>query len=268
MEYFTEARLKKSLMGAGVALLSVAVIFCLISIVHNLKGDKGYTEPTITISGTGKIVTKPDIAKISFTIEEKSKNMTDAQKTVTDKGNTIIASLKNMGILESDIKTDGYTANPEYEWKTKSVICPIGSYCPTDGHQELVGYMVSHSLSVKVRDTAKLGDVTRVLTENKVTNINGPMFEVDDIEAIKTEARSVAIADARAKAKIMARDLGVHLGRVISFYDNAEVPMPIAYGATDMMVKSSMGAAMAPAPVIPTGENTITSNVSVTFKIR
>jgi len=89
---------------------------------------------------------------------------------------------------------------------------------------------------------------------------------VEDESAIQTEARDEAIADAKEKAKALAKELGVSLVRIVSFTEsNGGYPYPLydkAYGMGGAVAQS------APAPEISTGENKYTSNVTIVYEIR
>ncbi|HXK39099.1 MAG TPA: SIMPL domain-containing protein, partial [Candidatus Paceibacterota bacterium] len=137
--------------------------------------------------------------------------------------------------------------------------------CP--GKQVLVGYEVSQTLSVKVRDTKMAGDLLSGVGSRGATEVSGLSFTIDDEDALKAEARDKAIAQAKSKAEVLAKSLGVSLVRVVGFYEN-EGGMPIyAYGlgGDERMMTSSAPKA---SPEIPVGQNKIVSNVSVTYEIR
>lgn len=266
-EQISDMELKKIIMLLVSVLLVLAIIFGVIMGIRGLSRPDGMTEPMITVNGTGEVMATPDIAKLSFSITEEASTMVAAQTAATEKINTILGQAKEAGIDEKDIKTINYSANPKYEWKINRSSCRNG-YCP-EGRQEITGYTVTHNIDIKVRNTEKIGDITTILTSAKVTDLQGPNFQVDDMEALKSDARSLAIADAREKAQAMADDLGVRLGKVVSFYDNADTgyPMPMEASSDMMMVKSAV-MSTASSPSIPMGENKVTSSVSVTFRIR
>jgi uncharacterized protein YggE len=130
----------------------------------------------------------------------------------------------------------------------------------------LTGYDVSQTVEIKVRDISKAGSLFEKAGSLGVTNINGLSFSFDDPEILKAEARSDAISDAQAKAKKLARELGVSIVRVNSFYDNSNVPVPM-YGMGEMM-SAKTSSVVARAPDISAGEAKITSNVTITYEIR
>ena len=249
--------------------LGVLALFLTVGVVSELKGLRfiGTGVPatnTISVSGQGEVFAVPDLATFSVTIRERAKEVGGAQDTATEKGNDIIAYLKQAGVEEKDIKTADYSVYPQYEWKAEA--CPVGSYCP-GGEQILVGFEVSQTLSVKVRDTKKAGDLLSGVGSRGASEVSGLSFTIDEEDTLKAEARGMAIKDAQTKAEALASDLGVRLVRVVGFYENDYgYPVPYAYGmGGDIAVRSE---AAKVAPEIPVGENKIVSSVSVTYEIR
>ncbi|MCR4281300.1 MAG: SIMPL domain-containing protein [Candidatus Kaiserbacteria bacterium] len=249
--------------------LGVLALFLLVSTISELKGlrfiGSGVAATnTISVNGEGEVFAVPDTATFSVTVREKAKEVKDAQDAATKKGNNIIAYLKEGGVEEKDIKTVDYSVNPDYEWSQG--VCPQAGYCPP-GKQVLVGYQVSQTLSVKVRDTKKAGDLLSGVGSRGATEVSGLSFTIDDEDALKAEARDKAIAQAKEKAEVLAESLGVSLVRVVGFYEN-EGGRPIFYEKAALGMGMGGDSAVSPAPEIPVGENKIVSNVSVTYEIR
>jgi uncharacterized protein YggE len=219
---------------------------------------------TISVSGTGEVFAVPDIAKFSLTVLEEAKDAQSAQEVATKKINDITAYLRGEGkIAEKDIKTTDYSIGPKYEWIQATC---TRDYCPP-GEQKLVGYQVSQTIEVKVRDTEKAGDILSAAGSRGVSSISGLEFTVDDDEALKDDAREMAIEDAREKAEALANDLGVTLVRVVGFSeDGGGYPVPM-YGREKLMSMDSVSGAVA-APELTVGENKIQSSVSVIYEIK
>ncbi len=219
---------------------------------------------SISVSGEGEVISVPDVATFSFTVSADAKVTSDAQNQVTEKMDAILAGLESLGIEENDVKTTDYSIWPKYTY-TPTVCSP--TYCPP-GRQIQDGYTVSHSVSVKVRNTEDAGSALALVGEKGVTGLSNISFTVDDPEKILDEARAKAIADAKEKAKVLSRELGVRLVRVVSFYDNTGGGMPYYSYSEDMV---GMGGDMVkanPAPTIPTGENKTVVSVTVVYEIR
>jgi uncharacterized protein YggE len=245
--------------------LIVASVFVAILAIH---GFSGLFEPgapasnTISVEGTGKATAVPNIASISFTVIGEGKTATMAQDEATKKNNVALALLEQKGVDKKDFKTTSYSVSPKYNYPQPCY--GNGTPCVYD-EQRVVGYTVQQSTEVKVRDLGKVGDLLSALGDAGISQLYGPNFTVEDEDAVRAEARKEAIDEARAKAKILARDLGVRLVRVVSFNENGGgYPVPF-YSRADMAMGASAPKA---APEIAPGENEITSNVVITYEIR
>lgn len=261
-DFLNEASSNKGIRIAGVAVLSLLAVFLLALIIDTVKGfddNSIYPAKTITVSGKGEATVIPDVARVTFTVQETAADVGTAQAAATKRTDDALNALGAQGVEESDLKTLSYNVYPQYE----QVICPNGMCTASP---KISGYQVSQTVQVKVRDTAKVGEVLQALGDLGVQNINGPEFTLDDEDAGKADARAAAIEDARSKAKLLAKELGVHLGKVVSFYEET--------GAYPMMYEgyAGKGAAMdmaaQAAPSLPVGESETSVTVNITYEIR
>lgn len=254
-------RVKQAVLGVLVLLGVFLVAKSINEFAH--IGDKGMYEiqDMITVSGKGEAFAVPDIATFSFSITEEGKDVGEANNKSSTKNNAVMKYLKDNGIEERDIKTEGYNANPKYDYS--QVTC-VRYPCPTQAPR-LIGYEVSQTVSVKVRNADKAGDILSGVGSLGVTNVSGLTFTVDDEEALKAEARAKAIADAKAKAEKLAKDLGVRLGDISSFYEDNNPVYPMYSMETKNM---AMGGDARVVPDIAKGENKVTVNVNVTYRLK
>lgn len=240
-------------------------LFLIVSTINKVKeyrfiGSGTTATNTITVSGRGKVDRSPDTAKISFSIRNENKDLSIAQKSVSDKIDGITKDLIASGIEEKYIKTDSYTSYPQYDYP-RSVCTYAG--CPVST-PKLRGYEVSHSVTISVKDLTKVEEVLGTLGKASVTDIQGPNFGFEDDKAIARESRDMAIADAKAEATKLAKSLGVHLVRIVSFNENGGgYPMPMY--ATGAMMKNEDAVSN---PSIPVGDQSVESNVTIVYEIR
>ena len=264
---------KKKIFKVLFVLLIILSAYFAVKIFSEIKKDsmlgQSLEPATISFSGHGEVTAVPDIANIYFTISKDDKTVKDAQVGVVVIEKKALDILKAKGVADKDIKTANASFNPKYEYK--QAICPAGGaemtgpayYCPP-GRQVVVGYTASESITVKIRNTDDVGAIMQELGMSGVSNLSGPNFAIDNEDGLKMEARKKAIDDAKAKAKILAEDLGVRLVKITSFSESGNYP--IMYAKTAMM-DSAAGGTPAPA-VIPKGENTISSDITITYEIR
>ena len=265
MKNFFEEKLIKNLV---ITVLSALALFLLIESVVaitdiSIKKESFMPSNVITARGVGEALSVPDIATFTFTVREEAKDVAQAQQKSSDKANKAIAYVKEKGIEDKDIKTEGYNTNPKYDY-TGGVVCAYGSYCPPS-KPVLTGYEVSQTVSVKVRDIAKAGDLLAGIANLSIGEVSGISLTIDSPEALKAQAKADAIVKAKADAETTAKNLGLHLGRVVSFYEETPVnDYPMALGAP-MMAKSSTESV---SPTIQPGEQKITSTVSITYEVK
>ncbi len=215
-------------------------------------GKVVHDRDVITMSGTGKITTKPDLALIGLGLMSEGKTVREIQDTNTKKMNAVIASLKGLGVDEKDIQTSNYNLQPKIDW--------------ADGKQNITGYTLSQNVSVKVRDLDKVGDVIQKVTESGANQIQGVQFTIDDPTSVRDEARLKAIEEAKKKADQLAGALGLHIVKAISFSESSgyNPPMPMMYDS----VASNMAVGKVAAPEIQAGQLDVSMDVSVTFEVR
>lgn len=224
-------------------------------------GNMGPT--TINVRGEGEVLAKPDIGQFSFAVRAEGDTASVAQDQSAKSINEIINYLKEQGVEEKDIKTENYNLSPKYTYPER--ICPAGSYCPP-GEPKIDGYEVSQNVAVKVRDLEKAGTLISGAGEHGATNISSLQFTIDDESELQAEARAKAIEKAKENAGKLAKDLDVHIVRMLSYYEEGKQPPYYAYGMGGDAAVSEMKTASVPST--PTGENKITSTVVITYEIR
>jgi uncharacterized protein YggE len=233
---------------------------------YNMMGSSGAN--TITLTGEGEVSAVPDIASVYFTIRKEAKTVKEAQEAVAEVEKKALESIRAKGIEDKDIKVTSASFNPKYEYRYDyKMMYPCSGYNCPPGKNIITGYEAYESITLKIRNTDSVGEVMQGLGTLGVEELNGPNFMIDDEDGLKAEARQKAIADAKAKAKVLAKDLGVRLGRVTNFSEGGDYGYPMMYAKAEMMDMDGASSANAPAE-LPKGENTIYSNVTITYEIR
>lgn len=229
--------------------------------VSGMKGGDVASSRQISVRGEGRVAVRPDTAVFDVTVTTQSKKVGDAQNENSQRSNTVLDYLKRHGIGEKDLKTIGYFVEPQYQYNQPcvSAICPLQVRPP-----EIVSYTVRNTLEVKVRDLAKVDDLLSGVVAAGANEVSSVTFKVDNDEAVQADARKKAIDDARAKAEILAEQLGVHLTKIISFSESG-AGVPIYYSA---MSKGGGMAESAPAPHVEPGQQEVQSNVNITYEFR
>lgn len=258
---FEDQKIKKSV----VIVLGLLSLFLAAKFIAEVKGFRfigSYPQgqSVISVTGKGEVVGIPDIATFSFSVTEESLIIKTAQDEAAKQTNTILAFLKAQGVAEKDIKTSGYNIYPRYEYGTADALYPY-----PQGKQKLAAYVVSQSVTVKVRDLENAGKILGGLGELGATDVSGLSFDFDKRDDLVKEARDKAIAEARSEAAKLAKSLGVRLVRIVSYSEGGYYPM---YAKTMAVEAYGRGGDAAVTPDIPVGEDKIISNVTITYEIK
>lgn len=217
---------------------------------------------TISVTGEGEVLAVPDIGQFTFSVRAEADDAASAQEQSGTVVNDIIAYLREAGVAENDIKTVNYNLYPRYDWVEE--ICLPGEFCQR-GERIQTGFEVNQTVQVKVRNTDQASAIISGVGEREATNISGLNFVVDDTDALQMEARELAIADAKAKAEVLAADLGVRLGEIAAFTEGTQyTPTPYQNRAVsfDMAEESGFGGAE-----LPMGEEETIARVTITYEL-
>jgi len=248
--------------------LGVAVLFAVSALWYvraysNSLGPASYR--TFAVSAEGKIVAVPDVAMFTWSvISQGDMGVEDLQKENADKANKIIEFIKSRGIEAKDIKTESYSIEPRYQHYDCNQYHYIG-YTPIPCPPPvIVGYTVTQTVSVKIRDFSKISDVLGNVVELGANSVSGISFTVDDPTALQNQARAEAIAKAKSQAKAIALAGGFKLGKLLSIEESA-VPSPVYYGEA---LGRGGGGTIPEVPTIEPGSQTITVNMTLRYEIR
>lgn len=208
--------------------------------------------PRIIVSGEGEATVAPDLALLSLSVMREAKTAREALNANNDAMAAVIAAMKAAGIAERDLQTAGIQISPRYNYTNKP-----------DGNQEaeLIAYQVTNTLSVRVRDISKTGEILDKAVSLGVNQGGGISFTNENPATVVNEARKKAVADAIAKAKTLAEAAGVSVGKVVEITDQNYAPPPMPMNA------KAFDAAGASVPV-QAGENAYKVMVNVTFELK
>ncbi|MFZ2073883.1 MAG: SIMPL domain-containing protein [Methanoregula sp.] len=209
----------------------------------------------IQVSGTGSVTGTPDRVHISFAVETDNPDVKIAQANNAVAMNNVVDALAASGIPPGQMKTTDYSITPVYQTDNNGVFS-----------NTIKTYQVTNALQVTLRDTNTTGQVIDTAVAAGANQVNSIQFMLSDeqAQALRSQALSKAIANARADADTAAAALNV----TITGTQTADISQgytPVLYGTYDTLAASSKAAA-APTP-IQSGDITVTAQVSVTYLI-
>lgn len=240
---------------------SAAAVFAPLALAVSLAAwpaaaaEAAPTKPgTISVSGEGIAKKAPDMAVITLTVLREG----DTARAALDANNSamgsILSAMEADGIAEGDLQTSGFSIQPRYSTP--------GDDSKKPAAPEIVGYQVANTLSVRIHDLSKVGDILDQSVSLGVNQGGNILFTNEDPEQAMSDARKSAMADAIAKAKALTAAAGVSLGPIREITESSSTPQPVP------MLRAA-GAKMAARSFVPvaSGESEFRVSVNVTWDI-
>ena len=202
----------------------------------------------LSVSAQGQARRAPDLATVSAGVITQAADGNAAMRQNAEQMNRVLAAIKAAGVADRDVQTSGIGLNPQYRYEENQA-------------PRITGYQASNTVSVKLRDIARMGKVLDALVASGANQVNGPSFGIEDPEPLYDQARLQALEAARARAGTYARALDLRVRRIVSISEGgAAMPVPMPRMA---MMKAD---AYESTPVAP-GESSVSVNLEVVFEL-
>lgn len=233
---------------ALVLVASIAYSQYLGSLSPNIQVSEKKEENLLSVSGVGKVYSKPDRGIVSIGVEMMEKEANDAMNKNTEIIVKVVETIKSVGVQDNEITTSKLSLNPVYDYSQKT--------------PRLIGYKATNIVIVKTKLMDKLGEIIDKAVKagaNKVYNI-GFTFSDEKAILLRNQAIKKAALDAKEKAMRLADTLGVKIVGIknVSFLT---YPTPVYR----VEVKAAAGEVSVP---VETGELELSVTISVNFIIK
>jgi uncharacterized protein YggE len=203
----------------------------------------------LDVTATGKTTRTPDLATIDAGVVTQGATAAAALSDNSARMARVLAALKAAGVEARDIATSTVRLNPQYRYAENQP-------------PAITGYQATNTVSVKFHDIAKSGAILDALVKQGANQIDGPNLSLSQPDAALDEARTDAVARARARAELYAKAAGLSVSRIVSIDENGEnagspPPRPMMYARV-----------AAAAPQADTAIEPGTTDVTVTLSVR
>jgi uncharacterized protein len=208
---------------------------------------------TVTVTGVGHVSVVPDQLAFDLSVSVLRPDLTQALDDANSAMQSVVDTLKAAGVADKDVQTTDVSMYPEYGRHQKG-------QPPT-----LLGYRVSHSITVTVEDLSKGSDVVTAAlgAGGKGVRLDGLRLQVADPDGALGPARGDAMKQAQAKAEEYAADAGREVGEIVRISETADQPYDVDVRAA----YSHADAAGSPMP-IQAGQQDLTANVVVVYELK
>lgn len=224
-----------------------AIVFLSVMFMTLSYGQEIKQVPQITVSGEGKIKVIPDQATITATVETRGNVAKEVKKLNDDQMDAVLKLIKKMNLAPSDYRTQRVSLNPQYDYEKKKTT-----------------YNATQTVEIIVRDLNKYDELMEGLVSQGINRIDNVVFQSSKLAQYESDARKLAMKEAKHKAEDYVSVLGQKVGRAMTISDNTQsyIPQPVYARFKTMSAMESDSAAK---ETLAIGEITITANVSVNF---
>jgi uncharacterized protein len=207
-------------------------------------------EGTIVVSGTGRVSVIPDVAELRLGVSVARPTVESARTAAATAMESILQAIETAGIPNRDVRTTLLSIQPRYDYR--------------DGRSPtLTGYELANAVEVTIRDLARLGATVDGALSAGATSMDGLTFRLADPAGPERQARQLAMADARARADVLAEAGGLEILGVTDIVEGQPARPPMPFGKAERMAM----AADVSTPV-EAGSLEVAVSVTVTYRAR
>lgn len=213
---------------------------------------------TLRVAGTGSLTVAPDTAFVTVGMETAGKSLAQAQRQNSAVMQKVMERFRELKIDKERIQTSSFTVTPQYRPSPKR---------PSDippSPPEIIGYRISNTVTVEVRDLEKVATVIEEALTAGSNHFQGLQWALRDEQQARLSALKSAAAKAREKATALSEALNVKLVRLVTVNEEGHVIRPLPYAGRSM---GAMEAAGAESP-ISSGEMKVEATVTLIYEIK
>jgi len=208
----------------------------------------------IDVTGQGEVEAYPDYLQLNLTVSDTQPTSKAAKAKVDTAMNNVLAISKKLGIKQDDIDAAQISNQAIFEY----------DYSSKRNKREYKGEQVSRSVTLTLRDMEQYGVLVHELLQNSLVKIHNTQLRFNDRAALEQQAMTLALTNARNKAKNMANALDNKLGKVLHIEEQGNGGGQPMY---EMRAMSMAKADSEPAPML-IQKQSINASAGVRFELK
>ncbi|HSE60569.1 MAG TPA: SIMPL domain-containing protein [Nitrospiraceae bacterium] len=237
--------------------IALMIVFLVLPIAV-LAGDGAKPEPpALTVAANGTVTVAPDTAFVTLGMETAGKSLAETQNQNSAVMQKVMERLRGLKIEKERIQTSSFTVSPHYKPPPKR---------PSDAPPvlpEIIGYTVSNTLTVEVRDLDKVASVIEEALSAGANHFHGLHWGLRDEQQARLNALKLAAAKARDKAATLGESLNVKLVRLVNVTEGGHLVRPAPHMARATMAMEATGGEVP----ISSGEIKVEATVTLVYEI-
>ena len=212
-------------------------------------------ETLLLVEAEGRETVTPDRMRMTIGVVTTGGTAAEALDANNRRMSAVIAALESFAVDKAGIQTTDFSVEPQFSDDRGA-----------SESRAILGYKAQNTVSVETRELDKAGAMIASAFEAGANSVDGPFFDVGDVEAEATIRRveRLALANARGQAVNMAGALGLRVSRILRVSDR-DIDFPRSYSKGGGLIVVT-GSRIAATPIVP-GEIPVTVEVFVEFAL-
>jgi uncharacterized protein len=209
---------------------------------------------SISVGADGDFESAPDTAVISCSLSAQEKTSQVAFDSASRLTEQMRQALRGAGVDPKTAELSGYSLYPIFDYKSAK--------------QNVIGYRVGTSVTIKLKDFGKIAPVIQALAGlNGITGQN-MNYDLEEIDAAKQKAIDRAYARARGYADALAKASGKQVGALLSAAMDTQQAMPVMPYARVAMQEMNGALAKAPTEDFQPSRIKVSAHVNAVFALQ
>ncbi|HIS02086.1 MAG TPA: SIMPL domain-containing protein [Candidatus Excrementavichristensenella intestinipullorum] len=200
----------------------------------------------ISATGTGQVSLTPDTASVYLGVSATNADAGQALIQVNEALSQVRQALSQAGVDPSDVSTSSIDMYTQIDYSSDE--------------ERISGYVVSHRLTVVVRDTNQLGAVIDSAVSAGANQISGISLSASNSEEAYNQALAIAVQNAQAHAQSIAQAAGMSITQL------KELNESDTYGYNYGGVENYAVADGSSSTLVDIGTLTVSATVSAVFE--
>ncbi|AKH68320.1 hypothetical protein IMCC21906_00627 [Spongiibacter sp. IMCC21906] len=205
-------------------------------------------QPHIVVAAEGEVEAVPDIAHLHLQISETRDTASAAKAEVDKRTKMALNAAREQGVSEENIRASQIRVYPDYEWN--------------EGKRLLRGQRVERTVELKLTDLSRYGSLLDGLVLAGITELGSVSFDLSNLDELVGQALEAAVANAKAKAEVLAKGFGRKLDGVFHVDESGAAPVMPERARLMMDAKGSSESSML------FGKQAVTAKLQVVFLLK
>ena len=173
----------------------------------------------INVNGQGTVYGSPDVVDVDIGVQVPAPTVAEAREKAGIAIDAVIKSIKANGVADNDVRTSQFSVDPQYNY---------GAYPGDPAYMTVKGFTVVNVLTIRIHKTdtvAKVVDDASAAGGNFVT-VRRLAYGMLDQKKLQTQARDLAVKEAKERADELAALSGRKVGKVTQINESTTALQP------------------------------------------